>query len=219
MKQTRNYMAAFFLLIAFAALLLAVISFDVRPIGPEGSKVGLASVNELVRDLVGTNDMWYQITKYLGYLTLCIPLVFAGLGCKQLISRRSFAKVDGDLYLLAAFYVLVLGTYALFEKMIVNYRPVIMDEGLEASFPSSHTMLVIAVMGTAAYQVSRRVKQQTVRLLLEALCVLLLVVMVIGRMLSGVHWFTDIVAGVILADAYVMLYFAIAQSICTRKRD
>lgn len=219
MQQRRNYMAAFVLFIAFLAMLLAVISVDVRPIGPKGSMVGLASLNEFVRDAIGTHTFWYKLTKYLGYFSLAVPGFFAFVGLKQWISRRSLLKVDKDIYLLAAFYVLVIATYIFFEKVIINYRPVILDEGLEASFPSSHSMLVVAIMGTTAYQIAHRVKEARVRNLLIVLCFVILVVTVVGRLLSGVHWFTDIVAGVVLADAYVMLYLAIAQSIEKRARD
>ncbi|MBE5906079.1 MAG: phosphatase PAP2 family protein [Lachnospiraceae bacterium] len=219
MQRRKNYLAAFVLFILFLALLLAVISIDVRPIGPKGSMVGLASINEMVKDAVGYSAFWHKLTEYLGYLSLLVAAFFAAVGLKQLITRRSFFKVDGDIYLLGGFYVLVIGTYALFEKLIVNYRPMILDEGLEASFPSSHSMLVVAVMGTAAYQVSYRVHQQTIRNLLVTLSLLVMVVMVVGRLLSGVHWFTDIVAGVVLADAYVMLYYALVQSVVIKKKD
>lgn len=219
MKAKRNYVAFVLLMLAFLALLAAVLKVDVKPIGPEGSSIGLATLNGYVKDTVGVSLIWYQVTEYLGYLSLAVVPAFGLFGLIQLIRRRSFLKVDTDLYILALFYGLVAGTYVFFEKVIINYRPVILDEGLEASFPSSHSMLVVAIMGTAAYQLASRVKNDGLRIFLVVLCWVIAMTTVIGRLLSGVHWFTDIIAGAVLADAYVMLYVAVVRSLKMRKRD
>lgn len=219
MKAKRNYVAFVLLMLAFLALLAAVLKVDVKPIGPEGSRVGLATLNGFVKDTLGVSLIWYQITEYLGYLSLALVPAFALFGLIQLIRRRSFLKVDSDIYMLALFYGLVAGTYVFFEKVIINYRPVILDEGLEASFPSSHAFLVVAIMGTAAYQFANRVKNRGLQSLLVVLCWGIAMVTVAGRLLSGVHWFTDIIAGALLADAYVMLYAAVVRSLKMRKRD
>ncbi len=209
----RNYYVAIGLLVAFAILTALLLKVDVAPIGPQNSKVGLSTINKMVHDSLGVNMTFYKITEYLGYLSLAVAAGFGFLGLIQLVRRRSLFRVDKDILLLGGFYVLVIGTYVAFEKIIINYRPIIMDEGLEASFPSSHSMLVVAVMGTAVYQISKRVEQTGLRVFLKILTYAIIVIMVVGRLLSGVHWFTDIVAGVLLADAYIMLYFAIADSL------
>lgn len=219
MKTRNNLLAGVLLLILFGGLLFAVVKVDVKPIGPEGSVVGLASVNGYVKELLGSNEFCYKLTEYLGYASLLVAAGFGLLGLVQLIKRRSIFKVDKDLYLLGAFYILVIATYLLFEKVVINYRPVILDEGLEASFPSSHSMLVVAVMGTAAYQIALRVKPGISRGCLIGLTFFVTILMIAGRLLSGVHWFTDIVAGVILADAYVMLYLAFAGAIREREKN
>ena len=213
MNIRRNYIASAILFGAFVLLTLLVLKVDVQPIGPEGSKIGLATINHMVNESLGSHMIWYKITEYTGYVSLLVAAGFGIIGLVQLVKRRSLFKVDKDILLLGGFYVLVMGTYALFEKVVINYRPIIMDEGLEPSFPSTHSLLVVAIMGTAVYQIGNRVKQTGIRNLLRILAYVIIVVTVIGRLVSGVHWFTDIIAGVLLADAYIMLYYAIARTI------
>ena len=213
MNIRRNYIASAILFGAFVLLTLLVLKVDVQPIGPEESKIGLATINHMVNESLGSHMIWYKITEYTGYVSLLVAAGFGIIGLVQLVKRRSLFKVDKDILLLGGFYVLVMGTYALFEKAVINYRPIIMDEGLEPSFPSTHSLLVVAIMGTAVYQIGNRVKQTGIRNLLRILAYVIIVVTVIGRLVSGVHWFTDIIAGVLLADAYIMLYYAIARTI------
>ena len=213
MNVRRNYIASAILFGAFVLLTLLVLKVDVQPIGPEESKIGLATINHMVNGSLGRHMIWYKITEYTGYFSLLVAAGFGLIGLVQLVKRRSLFKVDKDILLLGGFYVLVMGTYALFEKVVINYRPIIMDEGLEPSFPSTHSLLVVAIMGTAVYQIGNRVKQTGIRNLLRILAYVIIVVTVIGRLVSGVHWFTDIIAGVLLADAYIMLYYAIARTI------
>ena len=49
--------------------------------------------------------------------------------------------------------------------------------------------------------------------LLAALLMAFSVFMVVGRLLSGVHWFTDIVGGILLSAGLVMLYQTGAEKV------
>ena len=214
MKNIKKYfvLSASFLS-AFLVLTLAVLFVDVQKIGPEGSKIGLASVNQAVNELFGSSAFWYDVTKIFGYLAMATACVFALVGLYQLITRKSLKKIDGDLYALAGLYALTLAAYVLFELVVVNYRPVLMEGALEASFPSSHTMLTVCFLSGAVWQIRKRVKNNALRVALETLCVAVITLTVSGRLLSGVHWFTDIVAGVLLGLAIVFLYVAVAKKI------
>ena len=114
--------------------------------------------------------------------------------------------MDKDILLLGGLYAALAVCYLFFEKCIINYRPVILDEGLEASFPSSHTMLAMCLMLAAMEQLRRRLKDQPLGRILSMVCAVLLVVTVIGRLLSGVHWLTDILGGLLLGGALYLFY-------------
>ena len=117
--------------------------------------------------------------------------------------------------IIGIFYILVIGIYLLFEKVIVNYRPVIMPgcQHPEASFPSSHTMLVCVIIGSAIMLISRYIKKKTLCRALQVICAVIIGVTVIGRLLSGVHWFTDIIGGILISTALLALFLGITEKI------
>lgn len=201
MRNHKSWMITGLLFVLFAGFTIAVSAADVQPIGPEQSEVGLAAVNQFVFQKLGVNMQWYHLTEWLGMAVLTVPLCFAAMGLQQLIRRKSLWKVDAPLLLLGVFYALVAACCVLFEKVVINYRPVVLGEGLEASYPSSHTLLAVCVMASAAMTIRR-----PLRLPGKAICAAIIAVTVLGRLLSGVHWFTDIIGGVLLSAALVMLY-------------
>ena len=191
---------------AFVLWTVLVCLVDIRPIGPNGSRVGFAVLNGFVHGLTGVNFLLYTITDWLGLVPIAVAFGFAVLGLGQWIKRKSLLKVDGSLLALGGFYVVVMAAYIFFEMVVINYRPVLIDGYLEASYPSSTTMLVMCVMPTAMLQLRARIKNRVFRR-----CVLIAIAaftafMVIGRLLSGVHWLTDIIAGALLSTGIVMIY-------------
>ncbi len=214
-KISPYWFIAVALFLLFAGLMFAVKFIGVDAIGPEGSEIGLSSVNAAVRDAVGVNDIWYNITEIIGYLAIAVAAGFAVLGLCQLVKRRSIKKIDKDILLLAVFYVLVVAAYVGFEIVVINYRPVLVDGVLEASFPSSHTMLAVSIFGSAIYQFVIRFKNKFLRIGSVAFASLLMAVMAVGRLLSGVHWFTDIIGALILSATLITLYVAANSEIKT----
>ncbi len=197
----------FILLVLFAALNAAVLTVDVQPIGPEGTSVGLAALNGAVFRTVGTSETWYDITDLLGKVSLLTAGGFAVAGAVQLIRRRSLGRVSPELLLMAVLYGLVGFSYVVFEVCIINFRPVLEDGALAASFPSSHTLLTLCIMGSAGVYAGRS-RLRFVRTAVPLVCGVCMTVMVAGRMLSGVHWCTDILASVLLSAGLVSLYAA-----------
>ena len=197
------------LLGAFVLWTAAVRLVDVQPIGPQGSAVGFATINGWVHDLTGVHMALYTVTDWLGLVPLGIAIGFAFLGLSQWMKRKHLKQVDFTILVLGGFYLIVMAAYVLFEVFAVNYRPVLINGCLEASYPSSTTMLVLCVMPTTLMQLNARIKNQTLKRCAAFGITVFTVFMVIGRLLSGVHWFTDIVGGALLSAGLVMLYHSI----------
>ena len=211
MKNKRNFIAAGISGLAVAILVILIRVADVQPIGPEGTSVGLSHLNQFISRLCGVNMIWYEITDWLGIAAILTAFIFALIGFIQMVKRRSVLKVDREILALGGLYILVIGLYVLFEVVIVNYRPIIMPDGThpEASFPSSHTMLVCVIMGSAVMLIGRYVKGRTLRNVLSLGCTIIIGVTVVGRLISGVHWFTDIVGGILISVMLLSLYSGI----------
>ena len=194
----------------FLLLILLLKTVDVAAVGPEGTQIGLSKLNVAVHEMFGENLGWYKVTNILGYLAILIGLCFAAAGGLQLVYRRSILKVDKEILLLGCLYIVTAILYVFFEKVIVNYRPVIMEGDTlpEASFPSSHTMLACTIYLSTFMILDRYVKNPSLSVLLKALCVALAVVTVLGRLVSGVHWFTDILGGVLISGALLCCFSA-----------
>ena len=207
----------FFALFILGIILLKVV--DVRPVGPAGTSIGFATVNAGFHDAFTFNKLLYTVTKLLGVLTIAVAAFFAGLGVFEWIKRKKLLKVDLELRNLAVLYVVFLALYVFFEKVIINYRPMIMPDETDpaASFPSTHTMLVCVVMGSTIFLLNKYIQNSTLRLILQAVCALIIVIMVVGRLLCGVHWLTDIIAGVLISTALVFAYAAMIDRHGKRK--
>ena len=209
LKTKRNFCIAAVCLLAFVLWTLAIQLLDVAPIGPQGSSVGFAAFNGAFHDLTGVHMRLYTLTDWLSLIPVGFVFGFALLGLVQWIRRKHILKVDYSILVLGGFYILVLAAYLLFEELAVNYRPVLISGILEASYPSSTTMLVLCVMTTASMQLSERIQNSTFR---KAVCHgihAFTAFMVVGRLLSGVHWITDIIGGALLSAGLVMLYHAV----------
>lgn len=210
-KAKLYFIAAGALFAAFLLLIVLLKTVDVKTItliGSDGTfykEIGLASLNMAVFNAISFNSTWYKITTYLGVIPLLIAGAFVVFGVVQLIMRKSFKKVDGGIYLLGGLYVVTLIIYIFFEKVIVNYRPVILDKAPEASFPSSHTVLSLVICLSASFIIEKYIKKSVLLHAAKFALGVLAALIVLGRILAGVHWITDILGGLLISFA---LYFA-----------
>lgn len=207
-KKYRKFVDAAALLAAALLFTLLVKVVDVQAIGPQETSVGFAKINKAFADAVGTNMLLYKLTQLLGYAALAVVAFFGFGGMMQLVKRKSLMKVDRELLGAGVLYVVVLALYVAFEKIIVNYRPVIMpgETAPEASFPSSHTLLACVVFGSTVILADTYVRKHKARKRVRAVFVILIIVMVVGRLFSGVHWITDIVAGLLFSGSLLSAF-------------
>ena len=199
------------LLALFVLWTVALHFVDVRAIGPGGSSVGFATLNILIHNSTGVHMLLYTITDWLGLVPLCFIMGFGVLGLCEWIKRKNLFKVDYNILVLGGFYIVVMAIYIFFEMFVVNYRPILVNGYLEASYPSSTTMLVMCVMPTAIMQFNTRIKNSIFRRCVAFIITAFIVFMVIGRLVSGVHWFSDIVGAAMLSSGLVMIYDSIVN--------
>lgn len=213
MKSKGAFFVGLGLLTAFVLWTVLVRFVDVGAIGPQDTHVGFATFNGYVHNLTGVHLSLYVITDWLGLLPIGVAFGFAVMGLMQWIKRGRLLKVDASLLILGGLYVAVILVYVLFEIVVVNYRPVLLNERLEASYPSSTTLLAMCVMPTAMMQLHRRIKYTVVRRCVMILIAMYTAFMVIGRFVSGVHWVTDIIGGALFSSAVVLIYYAVCNTV------
>lgn len=186
---------------------------DVQAIGPKDSLVGFATINKFIFNLTGVNMVWYSITDWLGFVPLIIAFIYAMIGLVQMIKRKNILKVDKEILGLGVFYIIVIGLYILFETYIINYRPTLMDGILEASYPSSHTLLSVCICGSSLMINKYLFKNKNFFKVENIISILSILVIVIGRFISGVHWFTDIIGAILISIALLKAFYIYVKSI------
>ncbi|MCF0111332.1 MAG: phosphatase PAP2 family protein [Erysipelotrichaceae bacterium] len=198
---------------------VVVLLIDRAPIGPCDTSVGLSHLNGWVRDLIGFSNLWYVISKLSGYLCLILCAGFGIIGLAQLIHHKSLKKMDQNIIALGLLYVCTIVLYVFFEKVPLNFRPLLMEGELmpEASFPSSHTMLAIVVYCSAPTVLRTYLKDSPVFPLVCLACYGLSAITVIARTLSGVHWITDILAGLLISGTLLSAFFVCTTLIKGKK--
>ena len=212
MKRKQKFYIGWGLLAAFVLWTVLVQVIDVQAIGPNGSVVGFASMNGVVHECFGVHMMLYLVTDWLSLIPLGFILGFALMGMVQWIQRKHIRKVDRSILLLGGLCVGVLAVFLFFELCEVNYRPVLINGVLEASYPSSTTMLVMCVIPVVMMQLCERMENSKRRQMILILLAAFAIFMVIARLISGVHWLSDIIGGALLSGGLVMLYYAVCES-------
>ena len=202
MKKRRKEILLCGGLFAIAIIYTLLVKYiDVQAIGPNDSLVGFATINNFMFNLTGVNMLWYDITDWWGFVPLFIAFIYAIIGFIQMIKRRSILKVDKEILGLGVYYIIVIGLYIFFETYVINYRPILMDGILEASYPSSHTLLSVCICGSSLMINKYLFKNKNFFKVENIISILSILVIVIGRFISGVHWFTDIIGAILISIA------------------
>lgn len=205
-ENKKSLSLAVFFLLSFLLWTISVKFIDVKQIGPNGSSVGFAAINRYVHEVYGVHFGLYNLTDWLGLVPIAFAMGFAVLGVVQWIKRKMLFKVDSSLFSLGVFYIFVIAAYMFFEKVVINYRPVLINGFLEPSYPSSTTLLVLCVMPTSIMQLNCRIKRKALRICVNTIIMAFVAFVVIARLISGVHWLSDIIGGLLLSCGLVLMY-------------
>ncbi len=216
-KKKRNLWISTILIILAVIFTILAKVVDVNTVEKTGSEIGFSTINQAFFNTIGVNDIWYDITKILGVVAILIAVGYGVVGLIQFIKRKSILKVDKEILLLGSFYVVVMALYAFFEKCIINYRPILTDGALEASYPSSHTLMTVCVCISAIMVNKRLFSKYNITKYMNIACIVMTIVMVVGRLLSGVHWFTDIIGGILISAALLMTFYTLLDYIKKEK--
>ena len=209
-NKKRNFLVSTIFILLAVVFTIFVKVVDVKPIGANETSIGVASVNQVVFKTIGVNMIWYHITDWLGLVPIFMAMIYAFIGFGQLIKRKNIFKVDKEIIILGLFYIVVIFLYVFFEKVIVNYRPILMNGFLEASYPSSHTLMTICLCGSSII-VNKKLFNSRITKFMNVLSAVIIAITVIGRLLSGVHWVTDIIGGVLIGAALLMTLYSVIE--------
>ena len=214
--KKKNIITSITMIILAVIYTILVKIIDVAPIGPNNSEVGFSKINGFFHNLLGSNMTIYKITEILGIIPLLMAGIYAIIGLVELIKRKSLNKVDYEIYALAGLYVVVLGLYVFFEKCIINYRPILIDGVLEASYPSSHTLMALCICGSSII-VNKRIFHKKIFNLENKLSIFLMITIILGRFISGVHWFSDIIGAIFISLALLSSFYTVISSFTHKK--
>ncbi|MCR5402721.1 MAG: phosphatase PAP2 family protein [Butyrivibrio sp.] len=208
-KENR-YTRAFFLLVVTAAFSLLAVMVDRATIGPNGTSVGFSALNGAFANAFGYNEVFDTVSDVMMGISFLVVISFAVMGVKELIRKKSIAKVNRAILGLGIIYIAVAIIYVVFGKIPVNYRPIIPpgETELETSYPSTHTLIIVTVMGSAMVAWDRVLSNEKLVRILKIAAVFVMAVGVLSRLFAGVHWFTDIIAGILFSLTLITFYSA-----------
>ena len=203
--KRKNLIITILLLISSIIFIVLLKRIGIKCDAVNNSCIGFATINQLIFNKIGVNMIWYVITEWLGIIPILMSIVYAIIGLKQLIKRKSIRKVDKEIIILGIFYFVIISIYILFEKYIINYRPILINEFLEPSFPSSHTLMTICLCGSSIIVNNRLFKNRFTKIV-NVISLFIIGIMIIGRLISGVHWFTDIIGGILISSFFINVF-------------
>lgn len=211
-NKKRNFLISGILLLIAITFTILVKVVDVKQVGVNNSSIGFATLNQFIFETTGVNMIWYHITDWLGLIPVFMAIVYAFIGLIQFIKRRSIFKVDKEIILLGLYYIIVIALYVFFEKVIINYRPILMNGFLEASYPSSHTLMTICICGSSIL-INKKLFNNKITKVINYLSIIIITITVVGRLISGVHWFTDIIGGILISSGLLMTFYSLLSII------
>ena len=152
---------------------------------------------------------WETATDVILIAAIAVLGVFGLLGLIEWISRKSLKKVDKELIGMIVPMLLMAATYFIFDKfLILNTRP---NGSGEPSFPSSHTMVVATIFFCVMLALPKYIKNKPLRIFLDIVMLALIALTATGRVLSNMHWLSDVLGGLGFAMIFALIYYFIKK--------
>ena len=218
MKKILNkYLIVGIVFIFLFLLLMVLLNFNKANLGETNTPVGLSSINKLfVTNYVDIYNSMSQVGLYLSFI---IIIGFAITGFYQLIKRKSLFKVDLDIILFGVGVIVLIITWLLFDKIIAyNYRPIYVNKNLEGSFPSTHVLFTTFVLVSAFGISLNREKNNFYNLAILVIAILVITLTSLCRVLSGMHWATDVLGGLLLGLGYFFILYGIFKGLNKKEK-
>lgn len=183
-------------------LLIILLQFDKNIITISGKEVGLSHINDLID--YKSNKKLDIISDILLYTSFIVAIAGVVIGLYQLITRKSLFKVDSFIIIFGIFLVAAVILWILFDYVIkINYRPLNPNEG---SFPSTHVLLTVFLTNVGGLMLAKYCKNTTLIIVAYVVSLLFIILVVLFRILSGMHYITDVFGGLFLGFSLSYLF-------------
>lgn len=200
-------------LLLFLLFLIMLYTVDVKNIGAGVTKVGLCFINN--HSFMASNaSMWDKISDVCMYLGIGVIGALFILGVVQLIQRKNILKVDKEILVFGCLVVLMIIIWLFFDKvLIVNNRPILVDGKVECSFPSTHIMITSFALLSGSYYLFKKINKKHLTIIMYVASAIIVTICFLGRVLSGMHFLTDAVCGLLMGLFLFFSLLAILQFI------
>lgn len=171
-----------------------LVSFvDVKIYNVTNTEIGLYSLNKIF--LVNSINSNYINIISNGIFLICLLVIILML---LLITFEYFKtkKINkNNLNFIIHFLIMVL-IWIIFDKiLIINYRPILINGNIEGSYPSTHVMVSTFVLLFLSDKLKKIFKNDKIFYIIS---IGLIIIQSISRILLTMHWFTDIIGGLLI---------------------
>lgn len=196
----------------FVILTVLLLKVDVTASGINGSNIGLSMINISFRDVIGSSWLCYNISKVAGIVGLAACALICLMFAFRVMRQKSLKALCKRDVALVALYIETAVFYIVFDKIVINYRPMLKwgETEPESSFPSTHALMAVVIFVSLGHVASDYIKNKLTLKIVQGACVVFALAIILGRTFSGVHWFTDIVGGILFGVGLVCAYLGAA---------
>ncbi|WP_185970850.1 phosphatase PAP2 family protein [Alkalicoccobacillus porphyridii] len=151
---------------------------------------------------------WLGSVKVIAVLTLCLIVLLVW-------RERSLSPVVIPAVVMGGTAVLNNLSKQLINRARPDFLPLLDQPGF--SFPSGHTMAAVSLCGVIIYLVYLHMKHSVARVVVIITFIGIPILMGVSRIYLGVHFFTDIVGGMLLSVSWLLFSVVIVNQFILKK--